>query len=149
MFHMKYKHREDKIRIVEEVQAVYAENPAGLVDRILAGLPVEEFDTLREMLGLPVDQMASKIGISVATLSRRRAQEQALDRDHSDRLMRYARLYWLAVDLFEGDTGTARDWLARPAPGLDGRTPLQFAETEMGAREVEDLIGRIEHGVYV
>jgi len=146
---MKYKQQEPGSRIVEEAQAAYAENPAGLVDRILAGLPIEEFDTLREMLGLSVEQMAAKIGISVATLSRRRAKRQALDRDHSDRLMRYARLYWQAVDYFEGDTATARAWLARPARGLGGRSPLEFAETGMGAREVEDLIGRLEHGVYV
>ncbi|HKK19512.1 MAG TPA: antitoxin Xre/MbcA/ParS toxin-binding domain-containing protein [Opitutales bacterium] len=146
---MKYAPRKTDHRIVEEAQSAYAENPAGMVDRILAGLSVEEFDTLREMLGLSVDQMAGKIGISVATLSRRRAKRQLLDRDHSDRLMRYARLYWQAVDYFEGDAATARDWLARPARGLAGRSPLEFAETEMGAREVEDLIGRLEHGVYV
>jgi putative toxin-antitoxin system antitoxin component (TIGR02293 family) len=146
---MKYKKQRTGTRVVEEAQAAYAEDPAGMVERILAGLPVEEFDSLREMLGLSVDQMALKIGISVATLSRRRARKQPLDRDHSDRLMRYARLYWLAVDFFEGDTRTAREWLASPARGLAGRSPLEFAETEMGAREVEDLIGRLEHGVYV
>jgi putative toxin-antitoxin system antitoxin component (TIGR02293 family) len=146
---MKYRNQKTGTRIVEEARGAYAENPGGLVDRILEGLPVEEFDSLREMLGLSVDQMASKIGISVATLSRRRAKKQPLDRDHSDRLMRYARLYWLAVDFFEGNTQTARDWLASPARGLGGRSPLEFAETEMGAREVEDLIGRLEHGVYV
>lgn len=109
MFHMKYNQREEELRVVEEVQATYAENPARLVDRILAGLPVEEFDTLREMLGLSVDQMAAKIGVSVATLSRRRAKSEPLDRGHSDRLMRYARLYWLAFDYFEGDAPTARN----------------------------------------
>jgi len=146
---MKYTQWKKGSLIVEEANAAYAENPAGLVERILAGLPVEEFDSLREMLGLNVDQMASKIGISPATLSRRRAKKQPLDRDHSDRLMRYARLYWLAVDFFEGDMQAARDWLGSPARGLGGRSPLEFAETEMGAREVEDLIGRLEHGVYV
>ncbi|MGB0743531.1 MAG: type II toxin-antitoxin system Xre/ParS family antitoxin [Opitutales bacterium] len=146
---MKYKQREKKGLVVEEAQVAHAENPAGIVERILAGLPVEEFDSLREMLGLPVDQMAAKIGISLATLSRRRAKKQALDRDHSDRLMRYARLYWLAVDYFEGESSAAREWLASPAPGLGGHSPLEYAETEMGAREVEDLIGRLEHGVYV
>lgn len=146
---MKYTQYRKGTLIVEEASAAYAESSAGLVERILAGLPVEEFDSLRKMLGLPVDQMASKIGISVATLSRRRAKKQPLDRDHSDRLMRYARLYWLAVDFFDGDVQAARDWLASPARSLSGRSPLEFAETEMGAREVEDLIGRLEHGVYV
>jgi len=145
---MKYKQTPQEATVVTEAAAAYADHPAAAVDRILAGLPVEEFDALRSMLGLPVELMAAKIGISVATLSRRRAKKQPLDRDHSDRLMRYARLYWMAVDYF-GEPATARDWLARPARGLAGRSPLEFAETEMGAREVEDLIGRLEHGVYV
>ena len=115
----------------------------------MAGLPVGEFDSLREMLGLTVEEMAQKIGISTATLSRRRAKKEPLDRDHSDRLMRYARLYWLSVDFFDGEQAAARDWLASPARALSGQTPLNFAETEMGAREVEDLLGRLEHGVYV
>lgn len=145
---MRYKQKADTASVVTEAAAAYADDPAAAVDRVLAGLPVEEFDALRAMLGLPVEAMAAKIGISVATLSRRRAKKQPLDRDHSDRLMRYARLYWMAVDYF-GEQATARDWLARPARGLGGRSPLEFAETEMGAREVEDLIGRLEHGVYV
>ena len=41
-----------------------------------------------------------------------------------------------------------RRWLNSPQVGLGGATPLEYAETEVGAREVEDLLGRIEHGVY-
>lgn len=134
--------------LVEEATAAYQEAPTECVARILAGLPVDEFDALREIMDLTVEEMARKIGISSATLGRRRAKKRPLDRDHSDRLMRYARLYWLSVDLFDGDAATARAWLKRPARALGGHTPLEFAETEMGAREVEDLIGRIEHGVY-
>lgn len=135
--------------VVEEAQAAYGAHPGSLVERILAGLPVGEFDALRELLGLTVEAMAAKIGVSTATLSRRRAKHEPLDRDHSDRLMRYARLYWQAVAYFDGDAVTARQWLARPARGLGGHSPLDYAETEMGAREVEDLIGRLEAGVYV
>ena len=146
---MKYRQKENAPLIVEEVQSTALENPGYWVERIVAGLPVAEFDALREMLGLSVDQMAHKVGISIATLSRRRGQKLPLDQNHSDRLMRYARLYWLTVDFFNGDTTTARDWLVRPARALNAQTPLDFAETEMGAREVEDLLGRLEHGVYV
>ena len=146
---MKYKQGETSGLMVSEASLAYQKDPASIVERVLEGLPVAEFDALREMLKLPVDKMAALIGISVATLSRRRAKAERLDRDHSDRLMRYARLYWLTVDFFEGDHTTASDWLARPARGLCGQTPLKFAETEIGAREVEDLIGRLEHGVYV
>lgn len=63
--------------------------------------------------------------------------------------MRYARLFWLSAAFFNGDQETGRDWLARPARALGGHTPPDFAETEMGAREVEDLLGRLEYGVYI
>ena len=146
---MKYKQSDDEPFMVRETEAAGLENPGRWVARIRAGLPTAEFDVLRAMLGLPVEAMAGKVGISVATLSRRRAKREPLDAAQSDRLMRYARLFWLAVEFFDGDEGAAREWLKRPARALGGECPLDFAETEMGAREVEDLIGRLEYGVYV
>ena len=116
--------------------------------RVKAGLPVTELDALRELLGLTVENLAGKIGISIATLSRRRQRRQPLDAGHSDRVLRYARLFRLAADLHDGDEVAAREWLSKPARALDGETPLEHAETEAGAREVENLIGRLEHGVY-
>jgi putative toxin-antitoxin system antitoxin component (TIGR02293 family) len=116
--------------------------------RVKAGLPVVEFDALRELLGLTVERLAGKVGISIATLSRRRQSGQALDAGCSDRLLRFARLFRLAVELHDGDEEAARAWLSKPARALDGETPLDHAETETGAREVEHLIGRLEHGVY-
>ena len=121
---------------------------AEVTARVRAGLPVAEFDALRELLGLSVEGLAAKIGISIATLSRRRQSGQPLDAGHSDRLLRFARLFRLAAELYDGDEAAARDWLRKPARALDGETPLDHADTEAGAREVERLIGRLEHGVY-
>jgi len=118
------------------------------VARVKAGLPVAEFDALRELLGLSVEGLAGKIGISIATLSRRRQSGRRLDAGRSDRLLRFARLFRLAVELHDGDEEAARDWLSKPARALDGEVPLDHADTEAGAREVENLIGRLEHGVY-
>jgi putative toxin-antitoxin system antitoxin component (TIGR02293 family) len=59
----------------------------------------------------------------------------------------FARLLSLAVVTLESDEN-ARAWLASPQVGLGGAIPLEMARTEEGAREVEDLLGRIEHGVY-
>jgi putative toxin-antitoxin system antitoxin component (TIGR02293 family) len=49
--------------------------------------------------------------------------------------------------LFEGDANAARQWLTAPQPALGGSTPGDYAATELGAREVENLIGRLEHGI--
>jgi len=122
--------------------------PGRAAARIKAGLPIAEFDALRELLGLPVEALAAKVGISIATLSRRRRSDQPLDAGHGDRVVRFARLFRLAVGLHDGDEQAAREWLRRPARALDGAAPLEHADTEAGAREVEALIGRVEHGVY-
>ena len=52
-----------------------------------------------------------------------------------------------AVEVMESEKD-ARRWLTSPQFGLGGAVPLEYAETEVGAREVEDLLGRIEFGVY-
>ncbi len=116
--------------------------------RVKAGLPLAEFDALRELLGLTVEGLAGRIGISIATLSRRRQSGRPLDAGHGDRLVRFARLFRLATELYDGNREAAREWLRKPARALDGETPLDHADTEAGAREVETLIGRLEHGVY-
>jgi uncharacterized protein (DUF2384 family) len=38
--------------------------------------------------------------------------------------------------------------LTHPQPGLGNVAPIEFAKTELGAREVENLLGRIEYSVY-
>jgi putative toxin-antitoxin system antitoxin component (TIGR02293 family) len=67
--------------------------------------------------------------------------------DESDRLVRAARVFSQAVGLFEGDGNAARQWLTVPQPALGGSTPWEYAATDLGAREVEGLIGRLEHGI--
>lgn len=135
--------------LAEDTAVLYG--AADAVTRVKHGLPVREFDALREMLALTVEDLAGRVGISPATLSRRRREPAGgrLDPEHSDRLMRYARLYWQAVHLLGGHEESARAWLKRPAPALDGATPLDFADTEVGGREVETLIQRLEQGVYI
>jgi len=58
-----------------------------------------------------------------------------------------ARLIGKAVSVFENEE-SARRWLSSPQVGLDGAMPLDYAKTEAGAREVEDLLERIDYGVY-
>jgi putative toxin-antitoxin system antitoxin component (TIGR02293 family) len=46
------------------------------------------------------------------------------------------------------DVAGAISWLAAPKKALGHETPLAYSRTELGAREVENLIGRLEHGVF-
>ena len=120
--------------------------PSEIVESIRNGLPIRELDTLQRTLGIPIERLAPKLGISKATLHRRKG-EGRLAREESDRVVRYARLMGKAAEVFEGEE-SARRWLDSPQVGLGGAVPLDYAETEAGAREVDDLLGRIEYGVY-
>jgi putative toxin-antitoxin system antitoxin component (TIGR02293 family) len=113
---------------------------------IEAGLRWSSIERLGRALALPLAQLAELVRIPPRTLTRRRT-EGRFDAHESERLVRLARLADLAVELFEGDLPAARRWLALPQPALGGRTPLELSRTEVGAREVEALLGRLEHGI--
>ncbi len=126
--------------VLREPEAPY------MIGRVRDGLPLAEFHALRDLLGLTEERMAGLLGMSRATLHRRKAHG-TLDRAASDRLVRFARLLARASDVL-GSEKAARSWLAAPAVAFRGECPLDFADTEIGAREVEALLGRIEHGVF-
>lgn len=109
-----------------------------------------QFSALEHFLrnvSLPTEQALEWIQIAPRTLTRRKEQGQLMP-DESDRLLRAARVLGKALELFEGDRDSAVEWLQAPQPALGGATPLSIAKTDFGAREVEGLIGRLEHGVY-
>jgi len=132
--------------IVKGSGSADATNPAILIARIRSGLPVSELDALQNILDVPIDRLAPRLGISKATLHRRKAAG-LLEPNESDRVVRFARLMGKAVEVFESEQA-ARAWLSAPQIGLGGENPLDYAMTELGAREVENLLGRIDHSVY-
>ena len=123
-----------------------AKHPTELIRRIQKGLRFSELQTLQSTLDLPFEQLAAKLCISRSTLHRRKAAGR-LSPDESDKVMRLSRLVDHAAKVF-GDVEKARAWLKFPQVGLGGAVPLDYAQTEVGAREVDDLLGRIDYGVY-
>ena len=112
---------------------------------IKAGLPTARLDVLREELEVGQGEITELLGIASSTLARRR-QRGTLDRGESERVYRLAHLYARAAQVF-ASPDKARTWLKKPQYALGGVTPLAYADTEPGAREVERLLGRIEHGI--
>ena len=111
------------------------------------GLPFTMFTTLSGQIGMPITELASILDIPPRTLARRRVAGK-LGQDESERLLRIAAVIGRAVQLFEGDVAGAVTWLKSPQKALSHHTPLSYARFEIGAREVESLIGRLEHGVF-
>jgi putative toxin-antitoxin system antitoxin component (TIGR02293 family) len=111
------------------------------------GLPFHAFERFQRNAGLSQAQVATITQIAPRTLTRRKS-EGRFRPDESDRLLRAGRVFGKALILFDGDRSAARNWLVNPQPALGGEVPLELIETEFGAREVEAVLGRIEHGVF-
>jgi len=108
-----------------------------------SGLPFDAYERLRTLLGIPSRELATVLSIPARTLQRRK-QAGRLTAEESDRLLRLARLVALTLYVFEDDTDRAVRWLTAPKSLLDGESPLARADTEPGAREVEDMLYAIE-----
>jgi putative toxin-antitoxin system antitoxin component (TIGR02293 family) len=73
---------------------------------------------------------------------------EKLNRAHSQKAERLARLFATAESIWH-DEGAARRFMNTAHAELNGRTPLEVAMTEVGARQVEEVIERGRHGLPV
>jgi putative toxin-antitoxin system antitoxin component (TIGR02293 family) len=111
------------------------------------GFPFWRLANFQKATELPWERISRFVAIPQRTLTRRQSQGR-LGPEESDRIWRASAIFDMAVELFEGNAGQARRWLQTPQPALGGEIPLEFAATHVGAREVENLIGRLAHGVF-
>ena len=118
-----------------------------LADLITCGLPRKAAQAVRARLDLTEQQFAQSLGVSPKTLQRQaKAAVERLNPAQGDRLYRLARIVAFAEQVFE-HPDRAHRWLQQPQRGLGDRRPFDLLQNEAGAREVEDLLGRIEYGV--
>lgn len=111
------------------------------------GLPATSIHALAEKLQIGSTALSQKLGIPHRTFSRRVSQRSRLSTSESDRAVRFARVYASAVELI-GEERKAVEWLRTPNRALGGGRPIDQLDTDLGAREVEDILGRIAYGVY-
>ena len=126
---------------------VKVKNPVELVKHVEKGLAFTAVEALQQQMDLATKEMARLLDIKFRTFLRRK-EAGRLQPAESDRVLRASRLFARAQDLFDGDQKAARGWLMKPQRALGGAIPLEIAKTEVGAREVERIIGRLEHGVF-
>jgi putative toxin-antitoxin system antitoxin component (TIGR02293 family) len=111
------------------------------------GLEPEVALDLAKRLDISQDRLSELAQIAKTTLHRRIKEHQPLAQDESERVIRLYSVYQKAVEVFADEERAAR-WFSSHPKALGGKTPLEFMETEPGARYVEKLLGRIEHGVF-
>lgn len=117
-----------------------------LIQSIKKGLPISAFEKIQKELDVSADTLATTVNIANRTLARRKKEGRFLP-DESERVLRIASLFDRASQVLHKQDRVQR-WFKSPQKALGGKTPLEYADTEPGAREVEDLLGRLEHGVF-
>ena len=81
------------------------------------------------------------------TLARRKAADEPLTVEETDKALRLARIAVQAERVF-GEPEKAHRWLRKAKRELKGETPLAYLASEAGARVVEEMLHRIEHGMF-
>ena len=88
----------------------------------------------------------SDLVVPKRTLARRRSDEEPLTVEETDKALRLKRIAAQAERVF-GDPAKAHRWLRKPKRALNGETPVAFLASEEGARKVEEMLHRIDHGM--
>lgn len=122
------------------------ESELDLVQLVRSGLPPSALETVIDH-GVLTRKEVEQLIIPRRTLSHRKSRGEPLTTDESDKLIRVVRVAVLAEETFQDDE-KAHAWLRDPNRTLGGERPLDLLETEGGARLVEQILGRIAHGVF-
>ncbi len=117
-----------------------------LLSHVRKGLPYRSIENVARELELTVDETAESIGLARRTMARRKTL-RTLDPSESERVVRLGAALTFAADVL-GSRSKARAWLVAPNRALGGVPPLSLLDTDIGARAVEDVLVRIEHGVF-
>ncbi len=115
-----------------------------LRDAIREGFPPAVIQPLMRASGLTLKELAAALDLSPRSLQRRRSSGR-LARYESDRLYRLARIVAIANE-YLGGPERAICWLKHPNRALGGIAPVTAIDTELGARQVENVLGRIAYG---
>lgn len=126
---------------------MFASPTADMVQKVHEGLNFDNLEAVAEAYGHNVQEIAPYVGLSEATLYRRKKAGQ-LSGMESNRVYDYGNLFTIAIRVL-GDEEEARIWLHRPAIALGGEIPMEYARTAPGLDAVKRLLLQLEEGVYV
>jgi putative toxin-antitoxin system antitoxin component (TIGR02293 family) len=124
--------------------AVYT--PYTVIDKSRQGMLRTEADRVAQLAGLTDIELARILNMSVRNLHRLKADDK-LARDASERLLLLTNLLQHGLDVFDEDAQTLAGWLRSPIRELNTQSPLSLLDTTTGFGLVDDVLGRIEHGI--
>lgn len=112
-----------------------------------AGVSRAELRLIGETLALTGRELAALLGMTERTLARRFSGTEPLDKAESERLLLLRNLNAHGVAVFESQPNF-NEWLRRPLRLLEGQSPLEMLDTATGFQVVDQVLGRLEYGVF-
>ncbi len=138
--------------IVSEPIAVYlaglshSEPTSGMIEFARKGVSMQFVIHLGYRLGLSLQHIANVLHVSLRTLQRY-PLDKKLDTDQSSKAILLANLHKRGLEVFGSDEAFS-EWLNSPVPYLQGQKPLTYLDTPFGFDLLDQVLGRIEHGIF-
>jgi putative toxin-antitoxin system antitoxin component (TIGR02293 family) len=120
-------------------------SPEDLAKRVREGLPFAALSAVVQQYEISRDVVCEILHLSRRNFLRRKEQHR-LSPEESDRLYRLARVLAHANRVFE-DPQESADWIQTPNTALGKQQPLSLLDTDIGVQQVDQVLGRIAHGI--
>lgn len=149
--HMKkYKTPEPSTTIAQEAATpLYGRTqirPLTVIETIREGLPLSKLLPVIKSMKISMSELADILHISLRTLQRYQ-NHKILDTDTSSKGIRLIQLYHHGIAVFE-DADDFASWIRSEVAALDYNTPFSLFDTPIGFDLVDDILGRIDYGVF-
>ena len=123
------------------------ESPFDFIQIANQGVSVDVIKNFRDYFNISPELVANMLNTSFPTIYRWSKSNKALGRNFSVKLFEIADLFLYGSEVFGSEENFFK-WLNLPNTAFGGMEPIELIEIPGGISKVEDLIGRIEHGVY-
>lgn len=123
-----------------------SQNPHTLLRVIRDGISYDEFEKIKERSGLSLAEWANYLNLSERTLLRYAKNSENLDKSTSERVIEIAMLQERASDVF-GDLDVFNQWINSPVRALGNAMPKEYLDSSIGIQILNEVMGRIEHGI--
>lgn len=151
---MGYKSADEKLEqiILKDSSVEYSTqnalngNVLDIIEWARNGVSMNFLTRLGEKLSFSLNDLSMILHVSLRTLQRY-SPTKVLDTGASAMAIQLASLRKHGLEVFE-DEEAFNQWLRIPISSLDGKKPIEFLDTTYGFELINQLLGRIEHGVF-
>jgi len=126
-------------------ESEHLNTPLDFVELSRKGISMKVLKKIQQFTSLSSKEIAQILPVSERQLVRY-SKDHILRKDISAHLIQIVKLFDRGYDLFGEDK--FQKWIRSPIIALNDKRPVDFMDTPIGINMIEDILGRIEHGIY-